>query len=81
MTHVDFEEAREIQQSRLNVPVFNLFVFCFSWAMWGRGGYLALVFVFSFSRFTRHGADDDYYYYYYNYHYINYCYLHSKYIC
>lgn len=31
-------------------------------------GRLALVFVFSFSRFTRCGAeDDDYYYYYYSY--------------
>lgn len=66
-------------------PIFNLlFSFCFSSAKWadvGGGGYLALV-LFSFSRFTRHGADDDdYSYYYSNYQYINYCYLHSQYIC
>lgn len=63
-------------------PVFKLFVVVFVFhGVRGRGGYLALVLFLFFSRFTRHGADDDDYYYYYNYHYINYCYLHSQYIC
>lgn len=44
--------------------VFLVFILLVSMATRGR---LALVFVFSFSRFTRCGAEDDYYYYYYSY--------------
>lgn len=71
----DFEEAGENLQSEL--PVFNI-LFCFHEQICGDGGdgYLALVLVFS--RFTRHRRRLIIIL---NYHYINYCYLHSQYIC
>lgn len=84
VTHVDSGLRRSQRESRVwtQSSLFLIFVsFLFRWA--GEGRSPGSCFVFSFSGFTRHGADDDYYYYYYysNYHYINYCYLHSQYIC
>lgn len=59
-------------------PQFSLFLtLLVSVATRGRGCGLPLV--FSFSRFTRCGAEDDYYYYYYysNHHYIIVTCIHS----
>lgn len=89
MTYVDSGLQRSQRESTVSTQRSLFLIFCLvfvSTAKWadmggGRRGYLALV-LFSFSRFTRHGADDDdYSYYYSNYQYINYCYLHSQYIC
>lgn len=89
VTYVDSGLQRSERESTVSTQRSLFLIFCLvfvflrrSGQTWGGvGGYLALV-LFSFSRFTRHGADDDdYSYYYSNYQYINYCYLHSQYIC
>lgn len=92
VTHVDSGLRRSRREFPVSTQRFLFLIFCFCLFLFfmgeagrvggaGEGRSPGSCFVFSFSRFTRHGADDDNYYYYSNYHYINYCYLHSQYIC